>query len=351
MNKIIWAVVIIAVGAYLLTHMMPKKETAAPVVVADRLTVSTVKPQEKTLEDIMRLTGATIPRNDILITTELNNVRVAELLADVGDDVKAGQVLARLDTSSQKNELGQIQSDYTRALDEFKRISSIKDTGAVSKESVVQKRTAMESAKARLDEAKLNIERGVITAPSDGKIYERNINVGGIINGDTPLFRLIGGNDVEVEATIPEADIGRLQIGQKVRIMLTGFNDVIEGQIRLISPAINKDTRSASIRITIASANQIPSGLFADAEITLGDITGVSIPFATLQEDESGSFVWVIGEENKIRRQDVVVKKRLQDDVMIEPIGNVTLVARAGAFVKEGEIVTPAIAPTAEVKP
>lgn len=351
MNKVIWAVVIIAVGAYLLTHMMPKKETSAPVVVADRLTVSTVKPQEKTLEDMMRITGATIPRHDILVTTELNGVRVFELLADVGDEVKSGQVLARLDTRTQQNELEQIQSDYERALDEYKRISSIKDTGAVSKESVVQKRTAMESARARLDEAKLSIERGVITAPSDGKIYERNINVGGIINGDTPLFRLIGGNDVEVEATIPEADIGRLQIGQKARIMLTGFNDVIEGQIRLISPAINKDTRSASIRITIASANPIPAGLFADVIILLGEISGISIPSTTLQEDESGSFVWVIGEGNKIRRQDVVVKRRLLDDIIIEPIGDVILVARAGAFVKESEIITPATAPTAKVKP
>lgn len=351
MNKIIWAVIILALGGYLLTHLLPEKETPAPVVTADRLTVTTIKPQEKTLEDIMRITGATIPRHDILVTTELSGVQVSEVLADVGDEVKAGQVLARLDTSSQKNELGQIQSDYTRAMDEYKRISSIKDTGAVSKESVVQKRTAMEAAKARLDQAKLNITRGVITAPSDSKIYERNINVGSIISGDTPLFRLIGGNDIEIEATIPEADIGRMQIGQKARIMPTGFDDAIEGQIRLISPAINKDTRSASIRIAMTSETPISAGLFADVMIVLGDITGVSVPFATMQEDEKGGFVWVIDEGNKIRRQGVVVKKRLQDDVMIEPIGDVTLVARAGAFVKEGEIVTPAATSAAEVKP
>jgi HlyD family secretion protein len=351
MNKVIWAVVILALGAYLLTHMLPEKETAAPVVSADRLTVTTIKPQEKTLEEIIRITGATIPRHDILITTELSSVRVSELLADIGDEVKAGQILAKLDTRSQQNELGQIQSDYTRALDEYKRISSIKDTGAVSKESVVQKRTALESAKARLDEAKLSIERGVITAPSDGKIYERNINVGGIISGDTPLFRLIGSNDVEIEATIPEADIGRLQIGQKARIMLTGFDGAIEGQIRLISPTINKDTRSASIRVAMTSQIPIPAGLFADVVIILGEITGISIPSMTLQEDESGSFVWVIGEGNKIRRQNILVKKRLLDDIIIEPIGDVALVARAGAFVKEGEIVTPAASPAAEVKP
>jgi HlyD family secretion protein len=351
MNKVIWAVIILALGGYLVTHILPEKEQTASVVAADRLTVSIVKPQEKTLEDVMRITGASIPRHDILLTTELSGVRVSELLADVGDEVKAGQILARLDTSSQKNQMKEIQSDYTRALDEYKRIISIKDTGAVSKESVVQKRTAMESAKARLDEAKLSIERGVITAPSDGKIYERTINIGGIINGDTPLFRLIGSNDVEIEATIPEADIGRIQIGQKALIKLTGFENMVEGQIRLISPAINKDTRSASIRITMTSETPIPAGLFADVVVILGEIKGLSIPFTTLQEDEKGTFVWVIGEGNKIRRQDVLVKKRLLDDIIIEPIGDVTLVARAGAFVKEGEIVTPATIPTAETKP
>jgi HlyD family secretion protein len=351
MNKIIWAIIILALGAYFFMYLMREKDADTPVVVADRLTVSTIKPQEKTLEDIIRITGATIPRHDILVTTELNGVRVKELLADVGDEVKAGQVLARLDTRTQQNELEQIQNDYARALDEYKRISSIKDSGAVSKESVVQKRTAMQSAKARRDEAKLSIERGVITSPIDGKIYERTINVGGMINGDTPLFRLIGGNDVEIEATIPESDIGRLQIGQKALIKLTGFDGAIQGQIRLISPAINKDTRSASVRIMMISETAIPAGLFADVVIILGKIAGVSIPSTALQEDEKGNFVWVISDGNKIRRQDVTVKNRLLDDIVIESIGDVTLVARAGAFVKEGEIVTPATTPAAEVKP
>jgi RND family efflux transporter MFP subunit len=343
MNKFIWAVIIFALGAFIFIYAIPEKDAVAQVNTPDKLVVSVIKPQEKTLEDIMRVTGASIPRHDILITTELSTVRVSELLADVGDEVKVGQVLARLDTRSQQNELGQIQSDYTRALDEYKRINSIKDSGAVSKESVVQKKTALDSAKARLDEAKLSIERGVITAPSDGKIYERNINLGGIISGDTPLFRLIGNNDVEIEASIPEADISRLKIGQKARIMLTGSETALEGEIRLISPAINKDTRSANIRLSMKSETPVPAGLFADIELILGDITGVSIPSTTLQEDEKGNFVWVIGEGGVIKRQEVTVKRRLQNDIIIEPIGDVQLVARAGSFVKEGEIITPAI--------
>lgn len=341
MNKIVWGIIILAVGGYLIMHILPDKTAPVSQPAVDRLTVTTVKPEEKTLQDIIRVTGATIPRYDISVTTELSGVRVIELLADVGDEVQTGQILARLDTSSQQNQLEQIKSDYNRALDEFKRINSIKDSGAVSKESVVQKRTAMEAAKARLDDAKLNIERGEIKAPSDGKIYERNINVGGIINGDLPLFRLIGSSEMEVEASVPEADLGRLQVGQAARIKITGSDIALSGEVRLISPAINKDTRTALVRVMVKAEKPIPAGVFADVEIILGDVTGVSIPATALQQDGQGTYVWVVGEKNALTRREVKVTKRLTNDILIEPIGDVIIVARAGSFVKEGEIVNP----------
>ncbi|MBA4152588.1 MAG: hypothetical protein C0509_08505, partial [Acinetobacter sp.] len=332
MNKVIWAITILAVGGYLVMHALPDKTAPAPKPVADRLAVTIAKPEEKTLKDVIRVTGVTIPRHDVLVTTELTGARVIELLSDVGDEVKTGQILARLDTSSQQHQLDQIQSDYNRALDEFKRINSIKDSGAVSKESVVQKRTAMEAAKARLDDAKLNIERGEIKAPSDGKIYERNINVGGIISGDMPLFRLIGSREMEVEASIPEADIGQLQTGQATQVNITGFDHAFSGEIRLISPAINKETRTGFLRVTLKAEKPIPAGVFSDVQIILGDVTGVSIPATSLQQDSQGTYVWVVGENNMLARRNVVVTKRLTNDILIEPIGDVALVARAGSF-------------------
>lgn len=347
MNKIIWAVIILAVGGYIAINTLQNKSSPPPNAAVDRLTVTTVKPVDKTLQDVMRVTGATIPRHDVSVTTELSGVRAVEILADVGDEVKAGQILARVDTSSQKYQLEQIQSDYNRALDEFKRINSIKDSGAVSKESVVQKRTAMEAAKARLDDAKLTIERGEIKAPRDGIVYERNINVGGMISGDMPLFRLIGSNEIEVEANVPEADLGRLKIGQASQITVTGFDEALAGEVRLISPNVHKDTRTAFIRVAIQSDKLIPANVFADVEIILGNITGVSIPTTALQQDSQGAYVWVVGENNALTRRDVIVTKLLTNDVLIEPIGDVMIVARAGSFVKEGEVVNPVTAVTA----
>lgn len=339
MNKIVWGLIILIIGGYLVMDILPDKTTAVSQPVSDRLTVTAIKPEEKVLQDVMRVTGETIPRYDIAITTELSAVRVMELLVDVGDEVKTGQILARLDTSSQQNQLEQSQSDYNRALDEFKRINSIKDSGAVSKESVVQKRTAMEAARARLDDAKLNIERGKIKAPTNGKIYERTINVGGIINSDKPLFRLIGSNKIDVEAKVPEADLGRLQVGQAAQIRITGYDKAHSGEVRLISPVVNKDTRTALVRIMVKTEKPMPAGVFADAEIILGNTAGVSIPATALQQDDQGTYVWVVGEKSALLRREVKVKKRLTKDILIEPIGDVLIVARSGSFVKEGEIV------------
>jgi HlyD family secretion protein len=310
------------------------------VQTAVALSVTVVSPKQGTIAQQVSVTGVTIPREEIVVITELSGVRVKEVFADVGDVVKKGEKLALLDGESLSNQLAQMQSDYDRARDEFTRVNAIKNTGAVSRESVTQKRTAMQAAKAKLDDAQLNLKRSTIIAPESGIVFERKASIGALINASEPLFRIAQKGIIELEASVPEADLHTLKIGQDADIRLTGVQESISGKIRLIAPRIDSATRAASIRISLPKNSTAPVGLFANATITTGENQGIILPATAVQQDNDGRFVWKLDESKKATRLPVVITLHENDSVLVEDIPtNILIIARAGAFIKEGDAV------------
>jgi HlyD family secretion protein len=259
-------------------------------------------------------------------------------MADVGDIVTKGQKLAVLDGESFANQLDQLRSDYERAADAFSRVDGIKDTGAVSKQLVTEKRTAMQSAKALLDDAELNLRRSTILAPDAGVIFERKATIGGLVSNSEPLFRIARRNEIEMEAKVPESTLFALKVGQPVSIALSGVNIPTQGSIRLIAPLVDNATRMAVIRIKLQSDHPIPVGLFATAKIMQSEREGLLLPKTALQQDSTGDFVWVLNPENKAERLPITVTLYGDEQVMVESVAaDARVVARAGAFIKDGD--------------
>jgi HlyD family secretion protein len=305
---------------------------------ATALSVTVAKPRQGSIAETISATGVTVPREEIQVMTELPGMRVRDVLADVGDSVKKGQKLAVLDGESLANQLLQLRSDYERARDAFSRVDGIKDTGAVSKQLVMEKRTDMQVARAKLDDAELNLKRSTILAPEAGLIFERNAVIGGLVNSSEPLFRIARHHEIEMEAMAPESVLSALKIGQPVSVMLTGENTPTRGAIRLITPRVDNATRMAAIRIRLQSTNPLSVGLFATARIMQSEREGMLLPKTALQQDSTGDFVWVLSAENKGERLPIKVTLFGDEQVMVDAIPpGARVVARAGAFIKEGD--------------
>lgn len=340
MNKIkIFFILIIIVGvSYGIKKVFLEKKTG-DTAVTNAMSVTVVSPEYKTISEELHVTGVTIPREEVMITTELAGVRVQEVYAEVGDKVIKGQKLVTLDAASLKNQLAQLQSDYDRAFDEFKRIEAIKDKGAVSKEAVVQKRTAMQLAKARLDDAKLNLNRSVITAPVEGVIFERKAVIGALVSTTEPLYRIARYNEIELAANVPEAQMALLKTGLPAQITFTGGNHTIMGEIRAIEPRIDSANRTGMVRIHLDNLDvNMVVGLFGNVSIEIEKVSGLTLPASALQQDRGGDYVWLLDKQNKAFRHKVDLKSRTNDVIIVEGLSaEVRVVARAGAFVKAGD--------------
>jgi HlyD family secretion protein len=247
-----------------------------------------------------------------------------------------------LDGESLELQAQQLQADYQRAHNEYIRIQPIKDTGAVSQLSVIEKRSAMEAAKARMEEAKLNLRRLTITAPDSGVIYERRARLGNLVNPNEPLFLIAQGNEIEANLHIPEAEISKIRIKQPVTLSVTGSTQEWQGTVRLISPRIDVNKRTAQVRVSIKNKETLIVGSFVQAEIFTHNKSGLALPATAIQKDSESHFVWVVNKENKPIRQTVTLIAQHDNMALVQGITpSMRIIAKAGAFIKAGDTVNP----------
>jgi HlyD family secretion protein len=141
-----------------------------------------------------------------------------------------------------------------------------------------------------------------------------------------------------MEAMVPESVLAALKAGQPVSVALSGENTPTQGTIRLVAPRVENATRLAAIRIRLQRTNPIPVGLFATARIIQSEREGMLLPKTALQQDSTGDFVWVLSDENNAERFLVKVTLFGDEQVMVDTIpSDARVVARAGAFIKEGD--------------
>lgn len=318
----------------------PEQPAANPPKSAPVLTVSVVHAQRKTLDDKIHVVGMTVPREDVVVIPEATGLRIREIYAEVGDVVRKGQRLASLDSQSLRIQLQGLQTEFERTRDEYSNLKSMQPSGAVSREALAARRAAFEVAQSRLQDAELGVHRTVIVAPTSGLVYERSAAIGGLTNGSEPLFRLARDGEVEVAVSVPEAMVRRLEPAMPATLEIAGHPAPLTGEVRLITPRVNTVNRSTDVRIRFKRDGFTPVGVFCEASITVARVGGWVLPGTALQQDTQGEFVWSVSPESSVMRKPVTVIIRTPESVVVkDALGNAPIVARAGSFLKEGDLI------------
>lgn len=367
--------------------------TGAPVAASHP--AITVAPVElAVLKDRVRASGLVGAVEQIMIQPQVEGQAIESVNADVGDHVKAGDVLARLSETALRLQKTQLEASLASAkaaiaqsqaqlieakanADEAGRARSraeqMKSQGTVSQVAYDQAVTAAtaadagvqvatqttEAAKAQLalvtaqiDNIDLQLSRTQITAPADGQIVQKNAMAGSIASAaGQPMFVLIRDGLLELNADVAEQDLPRLSTGQRVTMRAAGSDQELTGTIRLVEPAIDPVTRLGRARIVIDQASQVRSGTFLEAEIGISEREVLAIPINALGTDAKGSYVMTVDDQGKVHRSAVTTGVR--DGALVEVISGVDkgamVVAKAASFVRDGDIVNPVRATDAAV--
>ena len=323
-------------------------------------TVSVTEVGISTMPTTVSITGTIAARYDMPIGVEGDAGRIAAIYVEAGDHVKRGQVLARLNVSVLEPQvanleaaLEQARAEAELAEAEYRRAQAVGASGALSAEETQRRKSAavtagakVKVAAAQLAESQARLARASVRAPADGIILTRNVEVGQTATpGGEALFRLSEGGEVELRGQVAEQDLPLLKVGQAVNVWLTGTARVYPGHVRLLGAVIDPQTRLGMARVSLTPDPNLRPGAFARAEVTVSNADRAVLPQTAVLTDDKGSYVLIVNAQHKIERRTVRVSGMVQNGVTIAEgiTGKEQVVATAGAFLQEGELVNPVL--------
>lgn len=346
---------IVGLGVWLtLRSHSPAAAAAAAKNATPLPLVTVVTPSFGQVSASVALTGLISARNDMPIGTEGDVGRISEVLAEAGDHVHRGQVLARLNpitgqsgVDTAEATLAEAQANAVVAQAEWQRAEQGPDL--FSKEDGDRRRTAalaadakVKAAEAQLVDMRNRLAHTTVLAPTEGIVLTRAAEVGQIaVPGTTVLFRLARDGQVEMRGQVAEQDLPKLKIGQHVQVHLDGVAHSFDGTIWQIGAVIDPTTRLGTVRIELPNDKDLRPGAFARADVGVDSVPGVLLPQTAVLSDDKGNYVLVVAADSKLQRRDVTVVGARTEGLLISRgiEGSERVIAVAGAFLRIGEAV------------
>lgn len=330
---ILAASVFAAQPAIVLSAEEPAPTTTAKPADANLPAIRVTEVGEHQLVDRIIVTGTVQAVEEVYVQPQVEGLRIEDLKADIGDTVKAGDVLATLATDSlilQKSQLlanrakveavtAQLQAQVleaeaneAEAIRQAERAERLVKSKAVAvgqaeqlratatastarvnsaKQSIVANNADLKVIDAQIDDVDLRLARTDVKTTVGGVISMRNAKIGAIAAGaGSPLFTIIRDNAIELNADVSEGDLLKLKRGQVVYMNVAGTSTRVEGKVRTIEPVINATTRLGSVKISIDNPDIARIGMYASAEVIVSDRKVLALPLTAVMS-EDGSMV------------------------------------------------------------
>jgi HlyD family secretion protein len=330
------------------------------------LTVSAVKPSPARLAMNIPATGNIAAWQEAVIGAEVNGLLLKEVLVNVGDVVKKGQVIARFSRSTIDADIAQATANLAdahatalEAAGNAERARSIQDTGALSKQQIQQYLMNEASTKARVDAAKaaltvqqVKLNQTVVTAPDDGVISARTATVGSVASAGQELFKLIRQGRLEWRAELTSADVSQLKVGMPATLTLPD-GKTVDGKLRMLSPNVDTQSRNAMAYVDLLRGAAAKAGMFARGEFTLADSDALTLPNSAIVMRDGFAYVMQVMPNQTVKQVKVTLGRRNGNTVEVldlqAPVGE--YVNSGGAFLVDGDLVKVVAASTEETIP
>jgi multidrug efflux pump subunit AcrA (membrane-fusion protein) len=257
------------------------------------MAVTVTKAGRTCFTDTLQVSGILVPREEVFVRPETEGLQVSQVAVEDGDRVTAGQILARL---------------------------------------------------AR-PEGQGPAATAIVRSPAAGIINYRMIRLGMTASARAdPLFRIIVNGEVELQGDVPATRIAKLAAGQTARVELAGVGEAA-GRVRVVAPEVDPATQLGRTRVSLGNDEKYKVGAYARAIVEVGRSCGATVPLSAVLYGPEGAIVQVVRDDRVETRRvrvgllaggNAEIREGLNEGDMV--------VARAGAFLREGDRVRPILA-------
>ena len=311
--------------------------------------------------------------------------------ADIGDRVKAGQILAEIESPEIEQQLRQARADLVQTeknrdlqianlelakltMDRYKAADAEKAVAVEAvDQSVAAHRTAqaaLAAAEASVESNRANVQRLIaltsfqrVVAPFNGTVIQRNVDVGALITAGSPvdntavapsnltgaptgLFEIAQIENLRVFVNVPQAFAPNVRVGLPVHVVVRGQQEApIAASVTRTAGALDPGTRTLLTQVDIPNpSGRLLPGMFVYVAFTIAPFgTRWRVPATAVIIDAQGTRVATIGPQHTIRFQHVTVGRDFGESIEIQAglDGNATIVAQPTVSLREGQVVRP----------
>jgi membrane fusion protein, multidrug efflux system len=340
----------------------PKAENVVELSSTDIATAQVLE-----LSEGLPISGALKAANSAVVKARVSG-ELQGLTVREGDTVKAGQVIARIDSSEyqarvrqaqQSAEAAKAQVDIAqRSYDNNKALvnqgfisATALDTSAAS---LAGAKSTHASALAAVDVARKSLDDTVLKAPISGIISQRAAQPGERVSIEARVVEIIDLSRLELEANLGAADSVDVRTGQQATLRFEGRNESVPATVTRINPSAVAGSRSVLVYLSVANTAGLRQGLFAEGTLGTAKIKTLSVPLSAVRTDKPAPYVQVL-QNDVVTHQNVELGGRgdARGTTMVAvkniSAGAVVTLASAG-FIRDGtkvKMTTPAAVPVA----
>ncbi len=285
---------------------------------------SVIYPLElSSIRDSINLPGIIEPWTSLELLSRIDGF-ITEVLVEEGDEVEKGQVLALIDDDDYEIALQRATAAYTLAKGNYERDKKVYDKGVIPEAQLDTTKTAMLTAKADLDNAKLRLSRCTIKAPINGIIRRLDAKDGLLLSIADPVAQILQINKVKAIIGIPESDVSAVRDLEEIDVTIQALdNRIITAKKHFLSPSPQTTARLYTMELEINnSSRDILPGMFVRADIVKQKITDtIAIPFYSVISRNDEQFVFIEKDGVAHKRG---VKLGIMEDWMVQITSGLT---------------------------
>lgn len=311
---ILGIIVVIAVAAGLgLVKTLQIKTIIATKMVPPAETVATAVVHEQKWQDTLSAVGSVNAAQGVIVSPEIAGT-VSEIAFESGATVNKGDLLVKLDTSSEEAQLRAAEAQVQLAKLNADRTRQLRQDKTVSQSEMDQAEANLKEAQANADAIRATIDKKTIRAPFTGRLGIRLVNLGEQLDAGKGIVSLQSLAPIYVDFSLPQQDLGKLETGLKVRVTSDSYpGKTFAGRLTAINPDLNATTRSVQLRAEFSNPDGLlRPGMFVNVNVELPAGQNVlAIPSTAILSAPYGDSVYLVNSQVTNGVTNLVVQLKL----------------------------------------
>ncbi|CAN1531450.1 AcrA Membrane-fusion protein [Burkholderiaceae bacterium] len=239
---------------------------------------------------------------------------VKQWFKDLGDIAKQGETLALIDIPEINRQVEEATANFNLAKTVFERWRRLRAEDAVSQQEMDEKTGLYRQSEAVLNRLKQVQSFGTVTAPFEGRITRRNINLGDLVNAGNvgnaqAMFSMARTDRLSVYVYLPQDRTSQVKVGDEVSVYQTNAPEkIIKGRIARTAGAIDINTRTLQVDIEIPNENNaLLPGAYVEVAMQIALGNSLIVPTNTLIFGAGGPFIAVVDQDKRAQKKKVTL--------------------------------------------